>query len=406
MTAYPNKDDYLRAVQHPESFTSEDLRRARFVVHPVWQIPTPAAGSSAVVFKAVVGGREQALRFLTRPDAARRDRYEALRDHFVGHGLVDCVALASWQDDAIRVNGRTWPVVRMEWVNGRTLNQHVDQLVEWSDTVALAELAATWRGLVDRLQRARFAHGDLQHGNVLVDEHGTPRLVDFDCAWLERFTGQPPPPETGHRNYQPAARPWGRWMDTFSGLVVYLSLLALSKNPAPWRVLHTGENLLLRRDDFRPPFQTPAWWHLASIRDPELDEVAARLRECCAPGWTASGGLTDLLAARTRPWWELTAQTAAAQPRMPAADRSAADRSAADRSGADRSGADRSGADRSGADQAAIGRTGIGMALVGGLGIGVLAAAAAVLISVPGGAGLVLILLVIGGALLVGAFRL
>jgi eukaryotic-like serine/threonine-protein kinase len=400
VTAYPNKDDYLRAVQHPESFTSEDLRRARFVVHPVWQIPTPAAGRSAVVFKALVGGREQALRFLTRPDAARRDRYEALRDHFVGHGLVDCVALASWQDDAIWVNGRTWPVVRMEWVNGRTLNQHVDQLVEWSDTGALAELAATWRALVDRLQRARFAHGDLQHGNVLVDEHGAPRLVDFDCAWLERFTGQPPPPETGHRNYQPATRPWGRWMDTFSSLVVYLSLLALSKNPAPWRVLHTGENLLLRRDDFRPPFQTPAWLHLSSIRDPEVDEVAARLRECCAPGWTASGGLTDLLAARTRPWWELTAQTAA-QPRMPATARSAADRSAADRSAADRSGAD-----RSGADQAAIGRTGIGMALVGGLGIGVLAAAAAVLISVPGGAGLVLILLVIGGALLVGAFRL
>jgi len=305
---YPTKEDYLKAVQRSASFTGE-LRRAKFELHPVWQIPKPAAGSSAVVFKATLDGDAQALRFLTREDASRRDRYEALQEHFVGHGLVGAVAMSSWLDDAIRINGRSWPAVRMQWVNGRTLNHYVDHLVEQHDTTALGNLAEAWRQLVVRLQRAEFAHGDLQHGNVLVDERGALRLVDFDCSWIARFIGQPPPTETGHRNYQPANRAWGRWMDTFSGLVVYLSLRALAANPTPWHVLNTGENLLFQRDDFRPPFETPAWAHLSSIRDPELDRLADQLRQCCAPGWAPTGGLGELLTERARPWWELTGTT-------------------------------------------------------------------------------------------------
>lgn len=272
----------------------------------VWQIPKPAAGTSAVVFKAIVDRQEQALRFPTREDAARRDRYEALQEHFIAHDLVDCIATSNWTDDAIRINDRTWPVLRMQWVNGRTLNQYVEHLVEQRDIRSLGSLAHGWRDLVVRLQRAEFAHGDLQHGNVLVDDRGALRLVDFDCSWIVRFTGQPPPTETGHRNYQPASRPWGRWMDTFSGLVVYLSLLTLAKNPTPWHVLNTGENLLFQRDDFSPPFQTRVWKHVASIQDPELAELTVRLQECCVPGWTATGSLDALLVPRVRPWWERT----------------------------------------------------------------------------------------------------
>jgi len=310
---YPTKEDYLKAVQHSASFTGE-LRRAEFELHPVWQIPKPAAGSSAVVFKASLDGEPSALRFLTREDASLRDRYEALQEHFVGHGLVGAVAMASWLDDAVLVNGRSWPVVRMQWVNGRTLNHYVDHLVERHDITALASLAEAWRQLVARLQGAEFAHGDLQHGNVLVDERGALRLVDFDCSWIARFAGQSPPTETGHRNYQPADRAWGRWMDTFSGLVVYLSLRTLAANPKPWHVLNTGENLLFQRDDFRPPFETPAWAHLSSIRDPELDRLAERLRQCCAPGWAPTGGLGELLTERARPWWELTGTVPVAAP--------------------------------------------------------------------------------------------
>ncbi|MEU4447678.1 hypothetical protein AB0K14_35750 [Actinosynnema sp. NPDC050801] len=314
MIRYPTPEEYTKAVQRPDCFVADELRGLELVVHPLYGIPMPAAGTSAVVFKAMAGGRPQALRFFTRDDVSSGARYGALHEHFTSHGLTDVVALPRWVDDGIRVNRATWPVVRMQWVEGHTLNRHVDGLVGRADTASLAALARSWRELVAVIQRAGFAHGDLQHGNVLVGADGDLRLVDFDCSWIARFAGTAPPGETGHRNYQPEHRPWGRWMDTFPGLVVYLSLLALARDPTGWHALHTGENMLLRREDFRPPFDTPGWARLAAIGDPHVDEVARRLRGCCTPGWVADTGLDELLAPRVAPWWERTPAVVEPQP--------------------------------------------------------------------------------------------
>ncbi|MGW4112966.1 hypothetical protein ACWEFJ_19010 [Actinosynnema sp. NPDC004786] len=314
MTRYPTPEEYVKAVQRPDCFVAAELRGLELVVHPRYGVPMPAAGTSAVVFKAVADGQAQALRFFTREDVSSGERYGALHEFFTASGLADAVALPRWVDGGIRVNGREWPVVRMQWVEGHTLNRHVEALVARGDTASLAALAVSWRDLVTRLQRAGFAHGDLQHGNVLVDGGGGLRLVDFDCSWIPRFAGTPPPGETGHRNYQPAHRPWGRWMDTFPGLVIYLSLLALARDPSGWSAFHTGENLLLDQEDYRPPFATPVWAHLAALRDPLVDDVARRLQWCCAPGWVAGTGMAELLAPRVTPWWERTPAPAAPVP--------------------------------------------------------------------------------------------
>ena len=314
---YPSPEDYLKAVQRRESFTTDELRRYELVPHPLYGIPMPAAGTSAVVFKAVVDGEPQALRFFTREDRWSADRYDALHEHFAARDLAEVVAMPTWVHEGITVNGSTWPVVRMQWVEGHPMNKHVDELVRRGDGRGLGALAEAWLELVDRLQRAEFAHGDLQHGNVLVDDRGAMRLVDFDCSWIARFSGWPAPSETGHRNYQPETRPWGQWMDTFSGLVIYTSLLALSKDPNPWHALYNEENLLFRREDFRPPFDSGAWEHLSGIGDRQLDQLAARITECCVPGWVATGALADLVAPPALQWWERT-QVGAARPAVPA----------------------------------------------------------------------------------------
>jgi hypothetical protein len=330
MTAYPSSEDYVRAVQRPDlTLRTAPLRRAVFETHPLFGIPMPASGNSAVVFKARVDGRDQALRFFIRDDASSRDRYTALDRHVSACGLTDCLASCAWVDDAIEISGRTWPLVRMEWIDGRTLDAYVGHLAERHDVSALHELAGHWRAGVHRMQAAEFAHGDLQHGNVMVDTAGAVRLVDFDGSWISAFAGAAPPNETGHPNYQRAGRIWGRWMDTFPGLVIYTGLLALSRRPDLWATLHNGENMLFSQDDFGRR-DTRAWRMLDEIADPHFEHVLARLRACCGPGWTATGPLEDLLGreqvevSRPRPelrtddpdlpWWELTGAGTAATP--------------------------------------------------------------------------------------------
>ncbi|SDD47789.1 hypothetical protein SAMN05660690_4313 [Geodermatophilus telluris] len=296
MSTHPTIEDYVAAVQDPENaFRTPSLRRAVFALHPVWGIPSPASGNAAVVFKATVDGRDQALRFFIREDASDGRRYGALARHFAEHGLLDCVAGVHWVDDAVEIGGRTWPMVQMEWIEGRTLEVHVGELARSGDVGALHALAGRWREQLRRLQQADFAHGDLQHGNVLVQSSSALRLVDFDGSWITPFAGWPAPAETGQPNYQRTGRTWGRWMDTFPGLVVYTSLLALSRRPDAWRDLHTGENLLLSSDDFARVDATRAWALLRDIEDPEVAHVVGRLRACCAPGWDADGPLEALL---------------------------------------------------------------------------------------------------------------
>jgi eukaryotic-like serine/threonine-protein kinase len=319
MNEYPSATDYYKAVQSPSHcFTIERLRTATFATDELG-LPIAAKGSSAVVFKADVDGDPRAVRCYVRSDASSRDRYGALGSYLVGHGeLSPHLPATMWLDDAIRVNGVTWPVLQMGWVDGRTLEEYVKFLVDRTHVTAITALAARWRELVARMQDDEFAHGDLQHGNIMINQEGRLCLVDFDGIWIPELSGLPAPTEFGHRNYQHPGRQgasgWGRWIDTFSALVIYLSLVALGKDPGLWLPLYNKDNLLLETADFYSPFSTQAWVKLAALRDREVDLLAARLQTCCAPTWVPDQSLEAVLEQQRtrlarqesplRRWWE------------------------------------------------------------------------------------------------------
>jgi serine/threonine protein kinase len=295
VNAFPAAGDYYKAVQAPtRCFTVPKLQGAEFVWDSLG--PTLARGSSAVVFQAAVEGRPQALRCYIREDASSRDRYSALDAYLARRDLSPYVSGTTWLDGAITVNRLSWPVLTMDWIDGRTLNEYVDFLVAGSNAAALTTLAGRWRELVALLQRSEFAHGDLQHGNVMVDQDGQLRLVDFDGVWIPQLAGLSPPTEFGHPNYQhPLHHVWDRWLDTFSALVIYLSLVALGQEPGLWLALYNSKNLLFAKNDFFPPFTTEAWKQLAALGDPQVDELARKLRECCDPFSASDRSLETIL---------------------------------------------------------------------------------------------------------------
>ena len=303
----PGPVDYVAAVQYPmDAFSDPELQRAVFETDFLG-MPAAATGANAVVFKATVGPRVEALRCYTNIPASSQERYGALAEHVNSEGL-SCVASARLFPDGIAVNGTTWPVMRMEWVAGRALDRYVDYLVEQGNHQAVSQLAEEWRALVRALDIAAFAHGDLQHGNVLIDESSRLRLVDLDGVWIPALAGLAPPSEVGHANYQHPARRstlrWDRWVDSFSALVIYLSLKAIAADPALWNDLHDGDNLIFKAADFHTPFDTPTWRRLASVRDPGVGSMAGILQRCCLPGWVGETSLEGLVSSRQ--WWENT----------------------------------------------------------------------------------------------------
>src|SRR2546421_6706761 len=140
MTAFPAAGDYYKAVQAPSRcFSVPKLQAAEFVWDSLG--PTLARGSRAVVFQASVERRRQALRCYIREDASSRDRYSALDAYLAGRALSPYVCGTTWLDAAITVNRAPWPVLTMDWIDGRTLNEYVDFLVAGSNATALTTLA-------------------------------------------------------------------------------------------------------------------------------------------------------------------------------------------------------------------------------------------------------------------------
>jgi eukaryotic-like serine/threonine-protein kinase len=152
----------------------------------------------------------------------------------------------------------------------------------------------------------------------MVDQSGGFRLVDYDGVWIPQLAGKPAPTESGHPNYQHPGQQngWGRWFDTFSALVIYLSLVALSKNTELWPELYNSKNLLFSRGDFVAPFKTQVWQLLTAMGDKEVSTLVQQLQQCCAPGWVSQQSLEMTLDAkpqvapvRVTPelevrWWE------------------------------------------------------------------------------------------------------
>ena len=319
---WPTSLEYLAAVQNPGSaFLSAELRKARF--NSGVSGPKSIEGQRAIVF---LGGTSQgpiAVRCLKRPLAGGRDRYIALRAYLADHP-VPAIAEADWHKDGIKIRDRVWPIIKMEQVVGPSLLTFVEKNL--SDPVRLGQLAVEWRALAAELSRAGVAHGDLQQDNVMLADEKHLRLVDLDAVWLPTLSHLPPK-ERGHRHFQHPERIhagyWGRYVDTFPALVIYVSLLALAADTALFEEFNNYENLIFCDEDLAQPGQTPLWARLWASPDVSLRDVARVLERYCkttvnldvnldtilSPGGfpsDAAGWTTPATGIASSPWWSTT----------------------------------------------------------------------------------------------------
>jgi hypothetical protein len=277
MAAWPDLTDYHEALQQPRRSFADPALQGATIEQDRFGMPKPATGANAVVYKATHRKDVWAVRCFLRPVSDHAERYAAISTHLEKTKLAHATRF-HWLKDGIRVKGGAFPIVKMEWVQGVLLDRHVEACL--GRPKDLADLRGRWRTLVKDLERAKMAHGDLQHGNVLVD--GKKLLViDYDGMWVPALAGRKAT-ETGHRAYQHPARSdahYGAWLDRFSALVVYLSLAALEHEPKLWDEYYTGDNLLFVREDFLEPGRSPIWGHLASL-GPEVKRLAGALAAC------------------------------------------------------------------------------------------------------------------------------
>jgi hypothetical protein len=281
MAAWPDLTEYHEAVQHPQKAFADSGLKAVTLELDRFGMPKPATGGNAVVYKAKKPGgflsfeKTWAIRCFLRPISDHAERYEAISKHLRKVRLPYDVNF-QFLKQGIQIRSNWFPIVKMQWAKGDLLHSYIEKHL--GDPALLEALREKWVTLVRDLEAAQVAHGDLQHGNILV-RGGSIQLVDYDGMWVPALRGRHAT-EIGHRAYQHPERSeqhYGQEIDRFSALVIYLSLAALERDVTLWERFHTGDNLIFVREDFRQVGRSAIWQHLGRIGSSTIDQLAAAL---------------------------------------------------------------------------------------------------------------------------------
>lgn len=280
--AWPSVTEFTGAVQQPSLFFDDpELKSSHPVIHPMRGMPLVRSGNFAAVYEVVAQqGRKFAVKCFTRTVNDQQIRYGHLNE-YLRYTLPPTLVEFEFQEKGILVQGEWYPIVKMEWVNGVPLNRYVE--TNLSSPAELTRIARRWRGAVGDLLSREIAHNDLQHGNVLIQPDSTIRLVDYDGIFLPRYLGEPSP-EIGHQNFahpQRTAQDYAGYVDNFPSLIIYISLLALARDPDLWNVFYNEDNLLFTKSDYADPASSECFRALKGSSDDTVRQLVGYLEDFC-----------------------------------------------------------------------------------------------------------------------------
>lgn len=280
--AWPNIRDFSNALLNPDvCFNDSELAEGQVELHPVRRTPVVWPGNFASVYKITAAdGQNFAVRCFTREVRDHQIRYDRLSQYLQTANPPGFVEF-DYQPKGIRVGADWYPIVKMNWVNGQTLDKFVENNLP--NPSALKRISNQWREIAGELQRLPAAHNDLQHGNIIIQPDKSIRLVDYDGIFLPQFQGNASP-EIGHSNFQHpqrSSRDYAAHIDNFPALVIYLSLLAVAANPGLWKH-YNDDNLIFTKNDFAQPQNSSLFQTLKRNDDATISNLAALLEHCCA----------------------------------------------------------------------------------------------------------------------------
>ena len=146
----------------------------------------------------------------------------------------------------------TYPGIRMDWINGRTLGEYLKKGHQGSSRPAsredIARLGNDFLKMCTTFKRYNIAHGDLSSRNILIDQNGNIRLVDYDSIYVPSLGSKAIQATYGapgfqhHKRLNPATDLYASPKDdNFSQQIIYLSLLAIANSA---KIYDARENLI------------------------------------------------------------------------------------------------------------------------------------------------------------------
>ena len=277
---WPEATEYAQALAHGSLDLTPLIAGQPEFVHRRFSQPVGRTGSSAVVYPIEVDAQRKALRLFTRAPEIPLERYRRLAAERFDETPLQMPQLIP---DSVVVDGVSFPALLGPWIEGPNLDDWVDACVDEGDVGALIAMRGQWLDIVRSMQVQPMAHGDLQHGNVLVAANNQIELVDLDGVWTAS-TADLVPIERGHEHYQhprfTPERDWNQFADTFPAAVISLGLAIACEDPRYWQQsrARSEDQMIVGAEHFANP-EHPLWQVLQASPSASVAWSARLVRE-------------------------------------------------------------------------------------------------------------------------------
>lgn len=269
-------DDYANSIQVPQLIKASILQGGEPEMNGIR--PVMYTGGFCVVFPYSTSSKKYAVRcwhaYLegTQERAKEISKYlnEVQLPYFVDFQYVE---------EGIATPKGVMPLVVMDWVEAQKLKEYIQDNI--NKPVVLDELAKKFIKMVTDLHHNNISHGDLQHENIMVKPNGDLVLVDYDSVYVPNLGGFVNEIE-GKDGYQHPAKKYYKKLtpkaDYFSELVIYTSIIALSKFPELWDKLkmQATETMLFSKEDIYS--KGYSWIFEFLSQDPYLKQLVTAIR--------------------------------------------------------------------------------------------------------------------------------
>jgi hypothetical protein len=287
----PRGDEYNLAVQNPAiNFYDRELKTCKVETTHLG-LPKPYSGGFTTTYKLISKMDNWAVRCFTRDISDLRQRYKAI-GNFQNKNLCEFLVEAKYLRQGIRISNDYYSVIKMKWQEGYALNAYIDTV--YKQRKKLEIILNEFTNLIERLTKLEIAHGDLQHGNILV-ENNKIYLIDYDGMFLPELSDLYVS-ELGHPNFQHPRRTindFNKHIDRFSSIIIYTALKALIISPRLWNRYDNGDNLLFKAEDFINPQKSKLLNEL--IQFPDLRKLIKNLINICSSEFKEIPSLPDFL---------------------------------------------------------------------------------------------------------------
>lgn len=256
--------------------------------------PECYSGGFCLVYPVSNGISKYAFRVWHTEIEGIKDRLKKISVFLAAHPLPYFVEF-EYVDNALHVQtedglDQNIDAVRMEWVQGKNLVSYIDSVIsnntkaDYDKRSCLLDLASKFRQMVKELHHAGIAHGDLQHGNIIIAPDGNIKLVDYDSVYVPTFTNEKQV-TSGMAAYQHPCRKNHIFVasssdDNFSEQIIYLSLLCFAEDLSLWEPIEERDeySLLFTESDMDSIKSSPIYNRICKLGNPEIQQL---LNELC-----------------------------------------------------------------------------------------------------------------------------